>query len=155
LKPHAGHPLRAVAIAGGVATAVAVALRVLAPFDHGSWLIAYLLLVGTVAPLLLARGELRLGAAAAGRAASGEALAWLAGVVAVPIGVLADSRLLVVGGGAALLGALASVARRSRPGGGVRARGSGRELLLHGAVVAFMAVSTVIGIALAWDTPWL
>ncbi|HET6830672.1 MAG TPA: hypothetical protein VFH44_04905 [Solirubrobacterales bacterium] len=151
----AGHPLRGVAIAGGVATVVAIELRIFAPFDHGVWLVAYLLLVGTVAPLLLARGEQRLGAPAAGAAASGEAAAWLVGVAAVPAGVLADARLLVVAGGAALLAALASIARRSRPRDAGRASGSGRDLLIHGTVVGFMAVSTVVGIALAWDTPWL
>jgi len=156
VAPTAGHPLRAVALAGAAATVVAIALEIIAPIDHGVWLIAYLLLVGAVAPLLLARGERRLGAAAE-PAARWQAMAWLAGVAAVPAGVLADVRLLVVAGGGALLGALASIARLSLAPhrGGHRARPGGREAVIQAGVVAFMAVSTIIGIALAWDTPWL
>jgi hypothetical protein len=152
--PVPSRPLVAVAVAGAAATVVAIELRIFTPFDHGVWLIAYLLLVGAAAPLLLARGERRLGATA-GTAATGEAAAWTAGLVAVPAGVLADARLLVVLGGAALLAALASMARRAFATARRRDPAAGRDLLVHAGVVGFMAVSTFVGIALAWDTPWL
>jgi hypothetical protein len=111
-----------------------------------------------VAPPLLARGERRLGTTAAGTTAAGEAALWLIGLIAVPAGDLADVRLLVLAGGAALLATLAAMARRAlrrarRPDPGPRA--GGRDLILHVGVVAFMVVSTFVGIALAWDTPWL
>ena len=144
-----GRPIRVVALIGAAAAVVAVVLRIAAPFDHGTWMIAYLVLVGALAPWLLAFGEERLGAAADRRTAP-EAAAWLAGVIAVPAGVLADARVLVVAGGVALLAALVSIARRALAAGA-----AARALAAHGVVIAFMAASTLIGIGLAWDTPWL
>lgn len=125
---------------------MAIALRIVAPFEHGTWLIAYLLLVGALAPYLIAAGQDRLGVGA-DRRSGFEAAAWLVAVVTVPAGVLLDARLLVVIGGAVLLASLASLAQRSPPGA--------RRRLAHAAIIAFVAVSTLIGIALAWDRPWL
>jgi hypothetical protein len=144
-----GRPIRVVGLIGAAAAVVAVVLRIAAPFDHGSWLIAYLVLVGALAPWLLALGEERLGAAA-DRRTMPEAAAWLAGLIAVPAGVLADARVLVVVGGIALLAALVSIARRALAVGA-----AAPALAAHGAVIAFMAASTLVGIGLAWDTPWL
>jgi len=144
-----GRPIRVVALIGAAAAVVAVVLRIAAPFDHGIWLIAYLVLVGALAPWLIALGEERLGAAPDRRTAP-EAAAWLAGVIAVPAGVLADARVLVVVGGIALLAALASIARRA-----IDAGAAAPALAAHGAVIAFMAASTLVGIGLAWDKPWL
>jgi len=122
---------------------------VAAPFEHGIWLIAYLALVGTIAPYLLARAEARLGAPIDRRSET-EAIAWLIAVVAVPAGVLLDARLLVVAGSAALLAALASMARRT-----LALAGPARQRLAYAAMIAFMTASTFVGIGLAWDRPWL
>lgn len=141
-----GQPLGACALVGAIATVAAIVVRLVTPFEHGIWLVAYLLLVGTVAPYLLAAGQQRLGVAVDRRSVA-EAGAWLAAVVLVPAGVLLDARLLVVAGGSALLACLASLAHRSLPGA--------RRRLAHAAIIAFMAASTFVGIALAWDRPWL
>jgi len=141
-----GQPLAAVAHFGAAAAGTAIVLRVVAPFEHGTWLIAYLVLVGAVAPYLLAAGQERLGVGVDRRSRL-EAAAWLGAVVMVPAGVLLDARLLVVGGGAVLLGSLASLAQRSLPGA--------RRRFAHAAIIAIVAASTFIGIALSWDRPWL
>ena len=143
-----GQPLIAVALIGAAAAGAAIALRFVAPFEHGSWLIAYLVLVGALAPYLLAAGLDRLGVDADRRGRL-EAAAWLAAVVMVPAGVLLDARLAVVAGSAALLAALVSIARRTP------ADVAARHRLAHDAIIAFMALSTFVGIGLAWSRPWL
>jgi len=150
------HPLRVCALLGAVATAFAIALGVATPFDHGIWLIAYLLLVGFAAPWLLAAGETRLLDDPAGNGADLQAGAWLAGMIAVPAGVLLEVRLLVVVGAAALLVALVSLTRRAFATGAHPLPGAAPGARrIHAALIAFMALSTAVGVLLAWDTPWL
>lgn len=151
------HPLALIGAAGGAAGITALAVRLATPFDHGIWLVAYLLLVGCIAPLLLAAGERRLLAAPIADEGAGTAAAlWLCGVLAVPAGVLGDARVLVWAGALALAAALALLARRAYGGAAPPAPGRGRAALLgHGAMIASMAASTAIGVALAWDYPWL
>lgn len=135
---------------------LAIAIESVAPFDHGVWLIAYLLLVGSLAPYLLAAGEAALfGSRPVGRAVDAQPALWAVGTIAVPAGVLADSRVLVVLGSAALLAALASMASAglaSRPRRSVSGRG--RLEVAYGALVVFMAVSVAVGLTLAWDISW-
>jgi hypothetical protein len=73
------------------AAAVAAVVRAVAPFDHGIWLVAYLLLVGFLAQVLLAAGQdslyRRAGRLPGGRLVRMEAVLWNAGVVFVPLGV--------------------------------------------------------------------
>ncbi len=150
-------PLALVAAAGGAAGLGAVVARLAADFEHGVWLIAYLLLVGALAPALLAAGERRLLAAPpADRGARRLAGLWLAGVVAVPAGVLGDARLLVCAGAACLIAALALLAARAFAGRAPAAAGRRRlELGAHAALLVAIALSTGIGVALAWGQPWL
>ena len=54
------HPLAIVAGLGAAAGAGAAATRAVISFEHGIWLVAYLLLVGCLAPALISAGERRL-----------------------------------------------------------------------------------------------
>jgi hypothetical protein len=141
------------------AALIAAVARAIEPFAHGVWLVAYLFLVGSLAQLLLARGQATVLAAAPSDAdappIATQATLWNAGVVAVPLGVLLGARVFVVLGGVALLTSLAAFWRTSRPRrseSGAASRGAGVGYL---ALMVFMAASVLIGTALAWDTPWL
>lgn len=156
-RPSRPQPLALVAALGAAAGLVAVAARIATSFEHGIWLIAYLLLVGALAPALLARGERRLLAAPLeGAGARLLAGLWLAGVIAVPAGVLGSARLLVCAGAACLLAALAILAARAFGGQAVPAAARGRvDATIHVALLIAIAASTAIGVALAWGEPWL
>ena len=156
---HARPDLTAAALASFAAAAVVLAIRVLEPFNHGSWLVAYLVLVGFLAQLLLGRGQAALlsagGLPAPPRGVRLEqALLWNFGVIAVPTGVLTDTRLAVVVGSVSLLAALASLwetARPRLPGSDARPTRLGWAYAL---LLLTMTASTLIGTALAWDIPW-
>jgi hypothetical protein len=136
------------------AAAVALA-RAVSPFEHGIWLVAYLFLVGFLAQLLLGRGQTALLPASAQpgrRQRLAQTVLWNLGVVCVPLGVFADLRLAVVLGAVALLAALALFRRAvSQPSSAASA--SARRG--YDALIVFMAVSALVGTALAWDLPWL
>jgi hypothetical protein len=137
-------------VAGGGVAAVNSA----APFGHGSWLAAYLVLVGGVSQIVLRTGQLVLGAPLLNRAVPPTQLAlWNLGSLAVPAGVLADVSLLVTAGSVALLAALALFAVGS---GGMRREARARSAL-YLAIVVGLAVSVVVGSALADAAPgvWL
>jgi hypothetical protein len=127
--------------------------------DHGAWLVAYLVLVGFAAQLLLGRGQAALVAdgglgAPSHRARVAQLVLWNMGVVAVPAGVLADARLAVVTGSVCLIAALGSFYRTARP---ALASPAGLEPALRWGYLALlvaMIASTLIGTALAWDIPW-
>jgi hypothetical protein len=129
-------------VAGGLVAAVNSA----SPFAHGSWLAAYLVLVGGAAQLALAAGPLLLPAprhSAALRRA--QLVAWNAGAGVVAVGVLVDSFAVVVVGSAGVLVALACfvvAAGPSRPGAQVR-------VVAYRTVIAVLGVSVVIGCLLA------
>jgi hypothetical protein len=134
---------------GGVAAGNSVA-----PFVHGSWLAAYLVLVGGVSQIVLRTGQLRLSAPRLDRAVPvAQLVLWNAGSLAVPAGVLADVSLLVSAGSVALLAALALFAVGA---GGMR-REARASSALYLAIVVGLAVSVVVGSALADAAPgaWL
>lgn len=82
----------------------------------------------------------------------------MAGVVAVPAGVLDDTRLLVCFGAACLFASLALLAARAFAGHATPAAARGRfELGVHALLLIVIAVSTGVGVgvALAWSQPWL
>jgi hypothetical protein len=96
---------------GAVAVALALA-RSQQPFDHGWWLVAYLVLVGGLSQFILGAGQLALGAAfatvpAGQRLLAGELVLWNLGAVLVPVGVFAGAPGVVALGSAVLLAALA------------------------------------------------
>ena len=137
-------------VAGGTVAAVDSA----APFGHGSWLAAYLVLVGGVSQIVLSAGQLALGASRLNPAfPPAELMLWNLGSLAVPAGVLADVSLLVTAGSIALLAALALFATGA---GGMRREARVRSVL-YLAIVVGLAVSVGVGSAIADAVPgaWL
>lgn len=149
--------LEHMAAASLVAAALVAVLRGTQPFEHGIWLVAYLFLVGFLAQLLLGRGQATLLSGASFPGPSpvrrrAECVLWNVGVVIVPVGVVAETRLAVLIGTMALLGALVSFFGDVRPVlSDNRNAAVGR---FHLALLVFMAASAITGLALAWDTPW-
>jgi hypothetical protein len=130
-------------VAGGLVAAVNSA----APFGHGSWLAAYLVLVGGVAQALLAVGRDRLpGARPATHRRRLELLLWNGGTLVVAAGVLADVPGLVALGSGGLLVALASFGAATATAAGAAHRW---RLAYHGLILA-LAASVVVGCALAF-----
>jgi hypothetical protein len=140
-----------------IAAGLAGLVTALRPFDHGVWLIAYLFLVGFAAQYLLGRWQASLIAVrGVGKAPLGlQATLWSAGVILVPAGVLLEARAMVVIGAIVLLAALASFAYSASATRPRRGRDSIGPWAAQVALIAFMAISAVVGTALAWDTPWL
>jgi hypothetical protein len=137
-------------VAGGVVAAVNSA----APFGHGSWLAAYLVLVGGVSQVVLGAGRLALRAPRPTPALlRAQLVLWNLGSLAVPAGVLADAPTLVTVGSVALLWALALFASAAS---GVRREVRVRAVV-YLAIVVGLAASVVVGSALADAVPgaWL
>lgn len=151
--------LTAAALVSLIAAAVAIAVLVADPFDHGGWLVAYLVLVGFLAQLLLGRGQAALLSAGGlplplRGARLAQPLLWNLGVVAVPVGVLAETRVAVVAGSVSLIAALLSLwntVRHVLPGAGARPSRLGWG---YACLLVVMTASVFVGTALAWDIPW-
>jgi hypothetical protein len=140
------------------ALAVAV-LRATAPFDHGWWLVAYLALVGGLAQALLGTGAPPAASADRVRPVAADLARWQLGlwntgtvavatfdVLGAPGGVLAGS--------VALLAALVLFARDAA---GKRGPAHGptpdRRTALFLLLIAFLAISVVVGCYLAYALP--
>lgn len=132
-------------------TAAVTIVRAAVEFDKGIWLIAYLLLVGVVAQILLAVGQsaIRTGRTPAA-SVTAEALLWNAGSVLVPAGTLTGGKGGVLLGSVALIAALVLFARNVT-GTGAR-KGTLRGLYLLFTI--FMGISVATGIGLSWSQPW-
>jgi hypothetical protein len=129
-------------VAGGLVAAVNSA----APFAHGSWLAAYLVLVGGVAQLALGAGRLVLPAPMRStRLTRAQLVLWNVGGAAVAVGVLSDVAAIVVAGSAVVLAALAAFAW----GGGQSRPGARGRVLLYRSVILVLAISVAVGSALA------
>lgn len=153
--PSARHPLAIVAGLGAAAGVTAAGARIATDFEHGIWLVAYLLLVGCLAPTLLSVGE-RWVLSGAHEGASTAAFLWMAGVIAVPVGVLGEARLFVCAGALCLIASLVLLSRRAffgDPTGAVER--SRPRLAAHALTLTVMTISTGIGLVLAWGYPWL
>ena len=125
------------------------------PYEHGIWLVAYLLLVGALAQMLLQRGRRELTQPALEQTPKADAVLWNLGAVAVPAGVIGDVRLPIAAGSVALLVALLLFWRSVQPA--YRSRDAwrvagGRE---YAGLLAFMLISVITGMLLASDVPWL
>jgi hypothetical protein len=138
-----------------IAGAGVAAWNAVQSLEHGWWLASFLALVGGVAQVLLGAGQRTVAQpsalAVARHATIRQAALWNTGTLLVPIGVLTDLRLPVVLGSVALLWALVRLAsdlRRSNPRP-TQLRASFVSLLV------FLAISVLIGTALAWDLPWM
>jgi hypothetical protein len=131
----------ALIVAGGLVAAVNSAT----PFAHGSWLAAYLVLVGGVAQLALGLGLLLLPAPVLSpRLGRAQLVLWNGGIALVAVGVLADAAAIVVLGSLVVLAALGCFARAAGP---AREPGRGR-VVAYRAVILVLAVSVLVGIGL-------
>jgi hypothetical protein len=133
----------------------AAVIRAVDPYEHGIWLVAYLLLVGALAQALLWRGRRELTRPAPERPAVADAALWNLGVIAVPAGVISDVRLPIAAGSVALLCSLLLLWRSVQPSyrsGHAWRSAAGRE---YASLLAFMLVSVITGMLLASDVPWL
>jgi hypothetical protein len=140
------------AVAGAmiVAGGLIAAINSSAPFAHGSWLAAYLVLVGGVAQLLLGVGCLGLPVA---RLSAGlrraELGLWNVGNVVVIGGVLADAVGVVAVGSAIVLAALGGFA----VGGGRLLHFERGRVILYRVMILGLAASVVVGAVLAGTSP--
>jgi hypothetical protein len=140
----------AMILAGGMVAAVNSA----SPFGHGSWLAAYLVLVGGVSQVVLSIGALALrGPSPADRTARARLALWNAGSLAVPAGVLAGAAWPVTAGSGALLWSLVLFGLETRGAAGRLRRAAFAYLL----IVASLVASVVVGSAIAGAVPgaWL
>jgi hypothetical protein len=133
-------------IAGGLVAAVNSAT----PFAHGSWLAAYLVLVGGVAQLALGAAPLVLPAPVRSTWLRRAQLAlWNAGIAIVAVGVFVDALAVVVAGSVVVLAALAAFAY----GGGPSRPPAAVRVVLYRLVILALAVSVAIGGVLAGTSP--
>lgn len=147
-----GYTWAFVAVAGVmiVAGGLVAAINSAAPFAHGSWLAAYLVLVGGVAQLLLGIGCLALPAPRlSARLRQAQIGLWNAGNATVAGGVLIGAVALVIVGSVVLLAALGGFAVGAGPG---PANGRGRVILYRIALLG-LAGSVVVGSMLAGTPP--
>ena len=140
--------------------AAATIVQIAEPFDHGPWLISYLLLVGALGPYLLGRGQAALlelvhQPPVPGGTRRAQLMLWAIGVIAVPVGVLADARLGVVVGSLSLLVSLASFWASVRLVATPHVLARGWRATAYMGLLGFLATSAVVGTALAWDIRWL
>lgn len=135
------------------ASVIGAVLRLSSHYAHGWWLVAYLLLVGAVAQLLLAPGGTwvarRLGATAPAPRRWWALGLWNLGTVLVPIGVFADRASPVLVGSTLLLASLGLYAWCMWRAARATPRRSRAWALAYLAVVAGLAGSVLIGAALA------
>jgi hypothetical protein len=133
-------------VAGGLVAAVNSA----APFAHGSWLAAYLVLVGGASQMALGGGHLVLPAPDRSvRLRHAQLGLWNAGTAAVAVGVFTDVGAVVLLGSAGVLAALGCFAL----GGGRGRPGACWRVLLYRLVIGVLAVSVVVGSVLADAAP--
>lgn len=136
----------AMIVIGGLVAAINSA----APFAHGSWLAAYLVLVGGVAQLLFGVGCLGLPAPRlSARLRRAQVGLWNGGNAALVGGVLGDVVGLVVAGSLVLLGALLGFALGAGPASS-NARG---RVILYRVAILGLAGSVVMGSVLANSSP--
>jgi hypothetical protein len=140
--------------------AVAAALaRSQESFEHGWWLVAFLVLVGALSQLLLGGGQqalrAKLGAAPQRRRALAAELAlWNLGVVLVAAGVFTGIAEVVAAGSVLLLAALALFAAATSAARARHVRGLSLWLWAYRVAVILLTGSVVVGTGLAEALPW-
>jgi hypothetical protein len=130
-------------VAGGLVAAVTRPLDL----ELGSWLAAFLVLVGGVAQIALGAGQAWLaGGPPSNRRLAGEVIAWNSGLAATIAGSLLAVPVLTSAGGVATLVALVAFLT----GTGASGAGPRWAALAYRAVLVVVLVSTPVGLALAW-----
>ncbi len=139
--PFAAFGAACIVLGGLVSAAIAPT-----PTEHGSWAVAYLVLVGGVAQVALGAGQALLAPAAPSRrVARSEMIGWNAGNAAVLAGTLLGFTWLADIGGAILVVSLALVTRQMRGA----TRRPAWPLYLYRGLVALVLVSIPVGLVLA------
>jgi hypothetical protein len=142
MRPFAGIGVACV-IAGGLVAAVTRPLA----FELGSWLAAFLVLVGGVAQLGLGAGQAWLSDdRPPARLVVREVAAWNAGLAATIAGSLLDLPAVTVAGGVTLVAALALFLVTTR----TATQGPTWMRLSYRAVLVVVLSSTPVGLVLAW-----
>lgn len=130
-------------VAGGIVAAVARPTD----FEEGSWLAAYLVLVGGVALIGLGLGQAMFAPRSPGRSTLTIQLAgWVVSSAAVVTGTLVSVPVITAVGGVVLLGVLVSFILSVRG-----SSGTGVVLWLYRAILVILVVSIPIGLVLAWQ----
>jgi hypothetical protein len=144
--------MRAFVILGVVSIVVGGLVAALArptDFAEGSWLAAYLVLVGGVAQIALGTGQAGIARRPPSpRRLAVELTAWNVGLFGVVLGTLGPFVIVTMAGGLATTVALAGFL------GGVRRSGTALPVLvarLYRGLAALVLVSTPIGMAIAWS----
>lgn len=128
-------------VSGGLVAAIDSA----SPISHGSWLAAYLVLVGGVAQLALGFGCLLLAQSRCSRTLRRVQLwLWNIGTLTVAGGVLSNLFGVVLVGSVVVAAALGSFARASGPLGGPDRNG----VIVYRLVIGLLAVSVLVGAVL-------
>ena len=133
----------AAVVAGGVVAAVTRPTG----FDEGSWLAAYLVLVGGVALIALGIGQaLFAPQPPAVSTTAAQIGAWVVSAAGVVAGTLLEAPVLTAAGGAVLLGVLVTFVASVRG-----STSTGVAVWAYRAVRAVLVVSIPIGLVLAWQ----
>ncbi|MEO6988278.1 MAG: hypothetical protein ABI239_06485 [Aquihabitans sp.] len=117
-------------------------------FDKGSWLAAYLVLVGGVALVILGVGQAVFARQAPSKPVIATELAiWVLSAGAIIVGTLAEAVVFTIVGGLLLLGVLVLFVAAVRDASGI----GGRLIWLYRAMIVILVVSIPIGLVLAWQ----
>lgn len=145
--PAAALPFLALGAAAVVAGGSVAAVTRPTDFEEGSWLAAYLVLVGGVALIGLGVGQALFAPRAPTRATTLWQLSgWVVSGAAVVTGTLTSEPLITVIGGAVLLAVLASFVASVR---GSEAHGV--AIWCYRSILVVMLVSIPVGLVLAWQ----
>lgn len=143
-------PLLTVAAVMIVAGGVVAAVNGAAAFAHGSWLAAYLVLVGGVAQLALGTGCLLLPQAECPPSIARLQLGlWNLGTLTVAGGVLGNLYGVVLAGSVIVAGALASFARGTGSSHGPGAR----RVIAYRLLIGLLIIGVLVGGVLAHTMP--
>jgi len=145
--PAAALPFLVVGAVAVVAGGVVAAVTRPTGFEQGSWVAAYLVLVGGVGLMALGTGQALLAPSAPERSVAGGQLAgWLVSAALVVMGTLASTPVVTAAGGLSLMAVLGSFVASVR---GSSARGA--LIWCYRAVLVVLLVSIPVGLVLAWQ----
>ena len=143
--PGSAVPFIAVGAASIIAGGIVAAVTRPTDFGHGSWLAAYLVLVGGAGLIALGVGQAWFARVPpSSTTTSGQLVAWAVSTAAVVAGTLVEVPVLVAVGGVVLLGVLVTFV--------LSVRGSshrGALIWIYRCVIVVLVVSIAIGVVLA------
>ncbi len=147
-RVRAATPFVALASVSIVAGGLVAAVTGPTDFDKGSWLAAYLVLVGGVALIVLGVGQAVFARRPPARSVIAYELGlWVLSGTVVVVGTLSEAVVLTIVGGLVLLGVLLLFVASVREPSGI----GGRLVWLYRAMIAILVVSIPVGLFLAWQ----